>query len=250
MKISRQFLIVVFILSLLAGYTAGQFLFNHKNKIQHDVVNKTVAIQNSSGDQESLWLITIDRLDEPDPHIIGIWLLSYIPNYTKIKPLPLYPSENAQADTELAKVFHFSSDKKIASEFWDYLQDHNYTIHNYIVIDKFIAATILDMYGGVTTHGTTLSGLEVLAQLSNTQLSWDESIQKQVAVIDCICKSIFNSTIIPEMDKLQIETGKHIISNLDLTVKLKEWQSLIVTGDKKVCDFTDLMAKIQITLKP
>ncbi len=249
MKISRIFLIVIFLLSLLAGYSAGHFLFIKKNK-SLQTPPQIINSSNSTGAQESLWLITIDQFGKSDPTIIGIWLLTYIPNYTKIKPLPFYPSENIQANAEIDKNFHLTSGQNISPEFWEYLQKHNFLVRNYIVIDKVVAANILDMYGGVTIQDKVLSGQDAMSQLSMPGVSPIESIQNQVIVLDCICKSIFNGAVVPNINILQKDIGKHIVSNLDLDIKLDEWRSLIINGDHKVCDFSDLASKLHITLKP
>jgi hypothetical protein len=249
MKILRVFLVTTFLISLLAGFTAGTFFFQYKIKsAQTSSVN--TGVNHFPGKQENIWIIVVDRLNIATPKIVGIWLFAYIPNYTSIKPLPLYPSDNSQQDADLVNAFRVTSDRKVAPEFWNYLQNHNYPAQDYIVFDEIAVASIINIFGGVSVQGKHLSGLEALAQLPKT---WDDprgSLHGQITLMDSVCKSILNSHTFPDMFKLQIDVRKHITSNLDMGKKSKEWQTMIASGNRKVCDFVDLYEKIQLTSKP
>jgi hypothetical protein len=249
MRILRLFLIASFLISLLAGFGAGTYFFHRINNPTHTISTST-TVPTIPGKQESIWLIVVDRLYKTTPKIEGIWLLAYIPNYTTITPLPLFPSDNPQLDAELAKAFRLTTDRKIAPEFWTFLQKHNHPAKDYIVFDEVAAASIINIYGGVSIKGKQLSGLEALAQVPKT---WDDphgSLQGQIAIMDSVCKSIFNNPTTHDMDKFQKEVGNHILSNLDLSKKLVEWQKMIVSGSHKVCNFSDLYEKIHLTSTP
>jgi hypothetical protein len=249
MKILRLFLIASFLISLLAGFGAGTYLFHRiNNPTQTFSAGATIPV--FPGGQENIWLIAVDRLNKTTPQIEGIWLFAYIPNYTTITPLPLFPSDNSQLDAELVKAFRLTTDRKIAPEFWDFLQKHDHPTIDYIVFDEVAAASIINTYGGVSIKGKHLSGLEALAQVPKT---WDDpqgSLQGQIAIMDSVCKSIFNNPTTPDMDKFHKEIDNHILSNLDLGKKSMEWQKMIVSGNHKVCDFSDLYEKIPLTSKP
>jgi hypothetical protein len=252
MKILRLFLIASFLISLLAGIGAGTFLFHNKANPRQASPTSS-SLPKFPGGQESIWLIAVDRLNVPTPRVEGIWLLAYIPNYPTITPLPLFPSDNPQQDTELAKMFRFSSGRKIAPEFWDFMKKHNHPVGDYIVFDEVAAVSIMNLYGGVRIQGKLFSGMEALAHIPKT---WDDpqgSLRGQVAVMDSVCKSIFNGQsgqTIPGMDMVNKEIGKHILSNLNLEKKSVEWQKVISSGNHKVCDFTYLYEKIHLTSNP
>jgi hypothetical protein len=249
MKIYRVSLTATFIISLLAGFSAGTYFFREKNTSRPTNASSPQPT-NIPGAQESIWLIAVDRLNQTAPRLEGIWLLAYIPNYTSIKPFPLYPSDNFQHDTELASAFKLTAGRKIAPEFWDFLQKHNHPGRNYIVFDEVAAASIINVYGGVTIEGRQLSGLEAITQIPKI---WDDpqgSLRGQVAIMDSVCKSVFEKRSAFVLDDIEVDVGKHIVSNLDLGKKSKEWQSMILNGNKKVCDFSDFYKKIQLTSKP
>ena len=249
MKILRLFLIASFLISLLAGFGAGTYLFQRIHKPKR-IISTDTTVTTIPGGQESLWLIIVDRLNNAAPKIEGIWLLTYIPNYTSITPLPLYPSENSQQNADLTRVFRFTTDRKIAPEFWDFLQKHNHPAKDYVVIDEVAAVSIINIYDGVTIRGKRLSGLEALAQVPKT---WDDpqgSLQGQIDIMDSLCKSMFKNRTIPDMEKFQFEVSNHISSNLDLGKKLKEWQKMMVSGNQKVCNFSDLYEQTRLTSKP
>jgi len=249
MKILRLFLLASFLISLLAGFGTGSYLF-HRLNAPSQTLSPVKTIQTSPGRQESIWLIIVDRLNKTTPKILGIWLFTYIPNYTTITPLPLFPSDNSQQDAELVKAFRLTTDRKIAPEFWDFLQKHDHPSKDYVVFDEVTAASIINIYGGVSIKGKHLSGLEALAQVPKT---WDDpqgSLQGQIVIMDSVCKSIFDNHTTPDMAKFQKEVRNHIFSNLDLGKKLMEWQKMIVIGSHKVCDFSDVYEKTRLTSKP
>jgi hypothetical protein len=249
MKILRLFLIASFLISLLAGFGAGTYFFHRINK-PTQTLSADPTVTNSLGRQESIWLIVVDRLNQTTPKVVGIWLLAYIPHYTTITPLPLFPSDNSQHNAELLKEFRFTADRKIAPEFWDFLKEHDHPTKDYVVIDEIAAANIINIYDGVSIKGKHLSALEALAQLPK---SWDDpqgSLEGQIAIMDSLCKSIFNSHTIPDMDKFQKDVRNHILSNLDLGNKLMEWQKLMASGNQKICNFSDLYERARFTSKP
>ena len=249
MKILKLFLTASFFISLLAGFSAGTLLFNRKNEVSQSISTES-SNPTLPSDQKSIWLIAVDRLNTMKPKIEGIWLLTYIPNYTTVKPLPLFPSNNSKQDAEITKAFSLTSDHKIAQEFWDFLKKHGHPVHDYIVFDEEAAVSIINIYGGVRIQGSNLSGLEALQQIPKT---WDDpqgSLRGQVIIMDSICKSIFNKRIVPNMDMLQKEIGKHISSNLDFGEKSQEWQKLIMSGNHKACDFSDIYEKTHLTTNP
>jgi hypothetical protein len=249
MRTLRIFLIATFLLSLLVGFIAGRFIFPGKSSVK-----QTLPADNNlpakPGTQDGIWVIAVDRLNKTSPKIEGIWLFSYITNYTKIKPLPLYPSDNPERDAELAKTFRLTSDQKIAPAFWELVQKHGNPIRNYIIIDEIAAVGIINFFGGVTIQGKQLNGLEALNQTPKT---WDDpkgSLRGQIAIMDSICKSIFNGQSSVDLLKLQKDVGHHLLSDLDLGKKTKEWQQLINDGNYRICDFPDLYESLQINTYP
>ena len=121
---------------------------------------------------------------------------------------------------------------------------------DYVVIDEVAAASIINIYDGVSIKGKRLSGLEALAQVPKTWEDPQGSLQGQIAIMDSLCKSIFNNPTPPDLNKFQKEVGNHILSNLDLGKKMKEWQKMMVSGNQKICNFSDLYEKTPLTSKP
>jgi hypothetical protein len=248
MRILRLFLIASFMVSLLAGFTVGTYLFNRlDNPTETFYPATTVPL---SGGQESIWLIVVDRLSETNPKIVGIWLLAYIPKYTTITPLPLFPSDNTSNNAELVKAFRFTADRKIAPEFWAFLEKHNHPAKDYVVIDEVAAASIINIYDGVSIKGKRISGIEALAQVPKTWEDPQGSLQGQIAIMDSLCKSMFNSPTPPDLNKFQKEVRNHILSNLDLGKKMNEWQKMMASGNQKICNFSDLYEKPSLSSKP
>jgi hypothetical protein len=247
MKILRLFLVVAFLISLLAGFGAGTFLFQKRN---NPAQTPALTSPISPGGQESIWLIAVNRLNTATPKIEGIWLLTHIPNFTTVKPLPLIPSGNPQQDSELVKTFRITSDRQIGPEFWDFLQKKGHLTRDYVVFDEIAAVSIINNLGGINFQGDHVSGLEALSKIPKI---WDDpqgSLLGQVTVMDYTCKSIFSSHSLPDFDKLPIKVSNHIISNLDLDKKAVEWQKKIDSGSYKVCDFSDVYNDLKLTSKP
>jgi len=249
MKILKLFLTASFFISLLAGFSAGEWFFNGKNEVTQRISpDKSYPI--IPIDQENIWLIAVDRINISKPKIEGIWLLAYIPNYTTIKPLPLFPSNNSKQDAEITSAFSLTSDHKIAQQFWDFLKKHGHPAHDYILFDEEAAISIINIYGGVSIQGKNLTGLEALQKIPKTWNNPQESLRGQVIIMDSICKSIFNKRTVPNMDLLHKDIGNHISSNLDLGEKSQEWQKMLKSGSNNVCDFTDIYEKTHLTTNP
>jgi hypothetical protein len=249
MKTLRIFILGTFILSVLAGFYAGTYIFQKKKaSIQTPYqYNNTSTIP---GKQGSIWLIVVDGFNEQNPHLEGVWLIAYITNYIKIKPLPLFPSGDPTRDDELAKAFQFTPDKKIAATFWDYLQNHGQVIHDYIVFDEVAVVEIINTLGGVNIRGRLLNGIQAMLQTPETWVDPIGSYRGQVAIMDSLCKSILRGEPLPDLYKLQNKIKNHLRSNLDLENKTKEWQKIIMDGNIKICDFNGLYEKPFISSKP
>jgi hypothetical protein len=254
MNTFRIFLIASFLISLLAGFWAGTFIFqeNTPKTLSQQPYTPSQSVSTTPGKQEGIWLIAVDRLSDTDttPRIQNVWLITYITNYVKIKPLPVYPSDNPQHDLELIKTFKFTSNKQIAPAFWDFLAKHGQNVRDYIIFDEVAEAEVINFYGGVTIEGKYLNGLEALAQ---TPDSWNDpqaSLKGQIAIMDSLCKNIFNTQPAPDLYKLQKKVGNHLLSNLDLDEKSKELQKQIIKGNHIICEFPDLSQKPQFSSKP
>ena len=252
MNTFRLFIIVSFIISLLAGFWAGTLVFQEqkRNAITHQPSPTSQNVSTTPGKQVGIWLITVDRLNDTSPQIIGVWLITYITNYVKIKPLPVYPSDNPQHDFELSKAFQLTSKKQIAPSFWVFLQKHSQNVQDYIIFDEVALAEIINSYGGVTIQGKHLNGLEALTQTLNTRNDPQASLKGQIAIMDSLCKEIFSSQTTLDLYKLQKKVGHHLLSNLDIGEKSKEWQGQIFNGNHIVCEFPDLSQKPEFSSKP
>ena len=104
-------------------------------------------------------------------------------------------------------------------------------------VDEIAAAGIMNFFGGVTIHGKHLNGFEALAQTPKIQEDPQSSLQAQKAILDSLCKSIFNRSSNIDLPKIQSQVSSHLLSNLDLEEKAKEWQKMIMTGNRRICEF-------------
>lgn len=249
MKIIRLFLISTFIISLLAGIWAGSFIFRRKISFQHTTIS-TQNISSTPGKQEGIWLIAADRLNDNAPQIKGVWLMAYINGYAKLKPLPLFPSDNPKRDKELMNSFRITKDHRISPEFWDEIQKINQGVTNYIVFDEVAAVEIINYFGGVTIDGKHLNGIEIMVQSQNTKKDPQYLIRRQTVIMDSLCKTIFNSQPAPDFKQLQRTIKNHILSNLDLNEQTLEWQTLFLDGGHKMCEFPDLYTQPPISSTP
>jgi hypothetical protein len=238
MKNLRFFLVSTFLVSLLAGIWAGNYIFPQPKN--HPPITPTPSTSKSIlGKQDGVWLIAVDRINKTTPKIKGVWLLAYIIGYEKLIPLPFYPSDNSQQDTELVKSFRITDSHQIAPAFWDNLPKHGQIDQKYIVVDEIAAVEIINFFGGVTIEGKHLSGIEILSQAKNTQSDPHFLIKRQTVIMDSICKSIFNNQSVPDFPKLRRKIEKNILTNLDLGEQSMEIEKYLFNGEHKICEFPD-----------
>jgi len=239
MKNLRIFLVSTFLVSLLAGIWAGNYIFPQQTN--HPPINPSPpTILSTPGKQDGVWLIAVDRINNSTPKIKGVWLLAYIIGYEKLIPLPFFPTDNFLHDTELVKSFRITEGHQIAPAFWDKLPKHGQIDQKYIVVDEIAAVEIINFFGGVTIEGKHLNGREIISQSKNPQSDPHFRIKQQTVIMDSICKSIFNNQAIPDLAKLHRKIEKNILTNLDLGEQSMEIQKYLFNGEYKVCEFPDV----------
>lgn len=248
MKILRLFLAIVFIISLLAGFWAGHTIFQPKLAAQ-PIQTTDQDINFTSGTQEGVWLIAVDHITETTPQIKGIWLLTFIIGYNKLKPLPFFPTENAQNDAELEAAFHLDNNHQISPAFWESLKKRGQPIQNYIIFDEVAASAIITQFGGVTIDGKHMDGLEVIAQSQDIRQDPQSEINNQIAIMNSLCKNIFTRQSVSNFESLQLKMKSHSLSNIDPSIQLAAYQKL-TSGNYTNCEFPDLYKKPAISAKP
>lgn len=242
MKILRFFLFTTFLISILVGFLAGNLVF-YKDQPTISESNPQPEISVLPGRQEGIWLIGVDQINKSTPQIKGIWLLTYITGYNKLKPLPFYPSNNNQKDAELEQTFQIDHNSFVSEDFWNKLQSRSQPVHDYIIFDEVAAAEMINYFGGVTIDGQHLDGNEIFKQSPEFQQQPQLRINRQIVIMSSLCNRIFSDHPVPDFATLQKKVASHILSNIDLGEQLTIYQKLIANGNHTVCEFPELNKK-------
>ena len=249
MKILRFFLFITFLTSILAGFWAGNRIFYKDQPVISDA-NSQPDQAGLPGRQEGIWLIGVDQINKSTPQIKGIWLLTFITGYNKLKPLPFYPSNNAQNDAELEQTFRIDGNSRVSGDFLNSLQARSQPVQNYIIFDEVAAAEMINYFGGVSINGSHMDGSEIFKQSQELLQQPQLRIDRQIVIMSNLCNRIFSDSPAPDFAALQKKVTSHILSNLDLSEQLIMYQKLIANGNRTVCEFPELNKKPALSVLP
>jgi hypothetical protein len=188
--------------------------------------------------------MTVDDLESSSPRLDGVWLLSYVPNNTRLTFLPVYPSlaknESSQKN-DLFENFKLKSrqdGREIDASFLDALGAQVPWWSSYIVLDAVSLSSLDD-------SNRLGSKMRIDGSTKDNSLphSWEDpqaALAGQAALFQEMCWQATRSGGNLSLGKIVEQQPEHILSNLDNDLLRAEIKSLGEHMNTFSCEFPTL----------
>ena len=197
----------------------------------------------SSIEQHTIILIQADDLTSPKPHLVGIWLLLYYPEFPKLTLLMLYPpmsGNNAGRIWALNQQFAITPIGKLSPTFLTSMQNFGFQSNGYLVTDNYGLTQWVDWLGGVTLGDdpTVQSGDSVLSKMPVDDNSGQQTgaWMKQVSVGVCgkLGEASLDSNWATLMNSIAPD---HFHSDISLELMIGDWKKIKSHDAPITCEF-------------
>jgi hypothetical protein len=252
--------LAIFLANLLIGYLGGLRVLpaSQMEAVSMAISDSVIAnapIPSLANGQRSLLLITVDRLEAPQPHLTGIWLVLYIPSDPRLTFLPIYPTPPMKdGGKELTDAFRLNNNGSFTSPdalFLDLIRKHVPWWSGYILLDESAMVEVVD----IMTKGEMASKNSDSNQYSQgmSELSIDRdpysALFGQASLYQDICWGVAwmeSGTELAELrNHFALEEG-HFSTDLLPDQILADLQNLRGQGGSIVCEFPTLSVQARI----
>ena len=233
-------LVVVFCLSALFGYQVSTWVLP-----EAVVYTPTGIISNRQtgflelGKQRNLLVIGVDQLAKSTPALHSAWLVMYIPGFSHISFVPLYPQPGADTNS-VNQVIQFSFDithdggpspdflktLKTFGAWWDYV----------IVLDGSAIAELIESSINQGSSGLIPTS-QLIAQTQNNLDNPHEVIENQVRVIHSICQGVERASYTSDPRAVFALLSGHIYTDLSVSQIQQELYRMLASGSSISCEF-------------
>jgi hypothetical protein len=239
---------LIFICSLVLGYTVSTRFYNTSLDIlpsskQAITSGSQNSIETMNNGQRSILLISAKSINEPNPQLQGIWLVTYFSTGTTIQLLPIFPDGNKPSSDFVEQLIHsFNLDKlngvrALNQDFINLLKNDNYWWSGYIVVDEVAMTRIINLIGGIDKNGKILKGDQVVEEFPNLLDNPQDSYSSQIVILQSACHKFLEISPNLDMPQLLSLLPNHILTDLDSNQLQSEMQSMFAGGRIQTCRF-------------
>jgi hypothetical protein len=204
------------------------------------------SIQSLNNGQRNILLIGVNTMDITKAQLEGVWLVTYLPDNSYLKMLPISPSGNGTvSDFEDHLVRSFNLDNKngdpiLDQDFLKLLKENNFWWSGYIVIDHVAAMKILNILGEADEYGEIISGDQINHKNPEVIDNPQKAFAIQIAFMQAACHGLSGLTLNPDLQQIILLSPTHLISDLNLNQLLLEWKSILLNQQMPNCKFPTL----------
>jgi hypothetical protein len=252
--------LAIFLANLLVGYLGGLRIFPAISRQTGSIAQSATVVSDTpipslANDQRSLLLITMDKLEESQPHLTGIWLVVYIPSDPRLTLLPVYPAPSIKdSGKELSDAFRLQNNAGFLSPdplFLDLIRAQVPWWSGYILLDEAAIAEVIDFmtnFQQASPDTDPAHKSQVLSELSQ----WEDpysALFGQASLYQEMCWGMAwmaSGTDLAQIhDQFTLREG-HFSTDLVPDQILAELQNLRGQGGNIVCEFPTLSVQARV----
>ncbi len=259
MKEPKLLRIVLISSALVFSLLFGWFVFStikHVQANQLAKVSETVPVSVkapefqtepiSSGaaiNQRKVLILVLDNLQVTSPQVESIWLATYVKARSQVVLLPIFPtlqSIDLQDEEKALGDFRVNEDGVISQDFIDWIQMKQIDWDNYIFLDEFGLAMLIDNVGGIDLGRGQVSGVRALSQIPLARDDSQAALFGYATLARTICRNSVELVDSVEVLDLYQQFGSHIRTDLPEQLLVDEWQRLRNAKTGISCEFPNL----------
>jgi hypothetical protein len=254
MKIFHYLISVcIFIVFLGVGHRIGSDI---RNSTVSQVINLTKQlparpIPSLEPGQRSSLMIGVSDINQPNPDLVSVWLVTYSYENHLITFMPIYPSSSLDYIFEnelLINSFEIDNQEKspqLSKKFITTLNNKNFQWNEYLILDNFLLNSIIEHLGGVIIGGELMYGKKIIENISRGLEDPASALFHQTMLYQEMCW--MSTKIGSEYNKLALTNldHDHFVTDMDLVKQKSGWIGL---GDTQgfICQFPALYQQNQI----
>lgn len=185
--------VIVFLLFLFLGIRTGEFIGGNRSSLSR---NEELLPTLDVPDQKLLLLILVEDLSAPEPGLEGVWLINFLADDRAVMIFPLLPSQakdGLDRDQALSDNFALDEDLHPAPRFFEILENRDVSWQGYLLLDRLVAAEVIDFLGGLDLGDGQRSGSEIL----NSLRKWPDdrmfALYDQGKMLETACRAAAGS---------------------------------------------------------
>jgi hypothetical protein len=237
------FLVVGYTLSLRFYQPQAALASGTRTKVTTEHEDRIASLDNG---QRSLLLVGAGEMADTNPHLEGVWLVTYLPTGTSLQLLPIFPSgksTTSSLERELQRAFRIDTSdgrQRLGEDFLGLLKEHNYWWSGYIVLDQVSLEKAIQLLGEAGQDGKTVTDPRALKDLPGGRENLQNAYAAQVALLQSLCHKISRSTTPADVVQWISLVPEHILTDLDLSQLGSELEGLFSKPAARTCRFPTL----------
>jgi hypothetical protein len=215
-------------------------------KPQMAEVRMTRYLGRPDNGQNNLLLILVDQLEDSEPSLQGLWMLIKAPSGKQVTFMPIYPADS-DIGHDVKQAFGLIKGSGLSPEFENVLQKQGLWWDNYLIIDREILATLVQLAGGIDLGEGSSNGQQVIDLLPIAEQDAQTALQLQARIAQGICQrfdSLLQYENPEEIFDLLIggAPSQPVFSDLSHAELLASWNRLKKAGGL-ACEFPTLIGR-------
>lgn len=199
--------------------------------------------------QRKILVMVVKNLSEKKARLVSVWFATYVPSRSQATMFPLYPaslSGGAADDQAMVDAFQLRPDGKPDQAFLELLRSKNITWDNFLLLDEFGLAELIDMTGGMDLGQGPMDGMQTLAQIPGSTAEPKAAFFAHATLAQGLCLS--SNDLIQKMEVADVtrRLASHMLTDLTEKNIAEEWRRLRPTNTGISCEFPNLAELFQM----
>jgi len=193
-----------------------------------------------------LLLVNVDQLDNTIPGLNSMWLITYYLNDQPIQLLPIYPTNiNTQQSHQSLILENFAvvmedGATRLAPTFLNWLNENNYWLSGYVLMDDHASSTMINLIGGLPTDRGVQSGEQIISTIPSTTENSQKAHEQQAMLLGQYCLTLSRLTSPPQWNSILELIPEHLVSDIHPLRLITEIEFLTSDQAALRCEFPAL----------
>lgn len=207
------------------------------------VLNSQPILSGEAVNQRKILIVVVDNLQADNPQLATIWLATYFHPRFQITLNPVFPelvSEDLQIEKSLSDDFEFTVKGEFSQDFQKLIQSRQIHWDNYLYLDEFGLAMLIDEIEGIDLGRGKVSGVRAISQIPLARENAQAALFAYATLARAICRQSGDLVEQAEVLDLYRQLDSHLRTDLPEQSLVDEWQRLRNHKTGVFCEFPSL----------
>ncbi len=207
------------------------------------VLNTKPIFSGEAVNQRKILIVVVDNFQADNPQLATIWLATYVHSRFQLSLIPVFPelvSEDLQMDKSFSEDFELTAKGELSQDFQKLIQSRQISWDNFLFLDEFGLAMLLDEIGGMDLGRGKVSGVRAISQIPLARENAQAALFAYATLARTICRQSEDLVEHAEMLDLYRQLDTHLRTDLPEQSLVDEWQRLRNQKTGVFCEFPSL----------